>query len=75
VIDRVLAGRYRITDYLFSLTECLRHDRLAHALELAGTAAVELMTHPASPGEYSYLVGDEFAARLSKLQKGTYSHL
>src|SRR5947209_3898299 len=45
LIDRSLARRYQLTDFFFSLQQCLQHDRLDRVFELSQTAIVELMTH------------------------------
>lgn len=61
LFDRVLAGRYRITDSFFSLGEVLKYHRLARVIQAARTGTVELMAHPIVPSERTFLLGEEFA--------------
>lgn len=72
-VDLLLARRYRLTDFFFALSQCLQSERLTRVTELAETATVEMMTHPANAVELAYLMSDNFLASLSKLEKGTYS--
>ena len=64
-IDRWLSKRHIITDYLFSLSECIKTDRLERALKLSTTSRVELETHPELPEEFEWLMG----YAISNLQK------
>lgn len=73
LVDLFLARRYRLTDFFFALSQCLQPHRLTRVRELARTATVEVMTHPANAVEYAYLMSDNFLASLSGLEKGTYS--
>lgn len=75
VIDKWLTRRYLMTDYLFSLPECIKIGRLAYALELAKTSNVELETHPELAEEFEWLTGNASIKAFSGIQKGTYSQL
>ena len=75
LVDMFLARRYRVTDFFFALSQCLQDDRLTRVMELARTATVEVMTHPANAIEHASLMSDDFLARLGRLEKGTYSLL
>ena len=75
VVDALLARRYRVTDFFFSLQQCLQGNRMGRVFELSGRANVELMTHPLNQREYQYLMSDGYAAALRQLETGTYSSL
>ena len=75
LVDRRLACRYQLTDFFFSLLQCLKSERLARVTELARIANVELMTHPAIRDEYDFLVGREWEETLKNLQAVSYSAL
>jgi predicted glycoside hydrolase/deacetylase ChbG (UPF0249 family) len=75
VIDKWLARRYLMTDYLFSLLECINRGRLSGALELAKTSNVELQTHPELGEEFEWLMGNDCLQAVSDLQTGTYDQL
>jgi predicted glycoside hydrolase/deacetylase ChbG (UPF0249 family) len=72
MIDRTLTRRYRVTDFFFSLQQCLVADRLTRVFELAKTATVELMTHPIDDREYAYLMSDRHVEALRRLEAGSY---
>jgi chitin disaccharide deacetylase len=72
-VDRRLARRHRMTDYFFSLAQCLQHNRLPRVLELAKTSKVELMAHPEKPAEYEWLMSDECLAVVKRLDMRSYS--
>ena len=55
----VLAGRYRVTDFFFSLPPLKRNARLHRIFSLAQRAIVELETHPINPEEYRFLTGGD----------------
>jgi predicted glycoside hydrolase/deacetylase ChbG (UPF0249 family) len=74
-VDKRLAGRYQLTDFFFSLGQCLQNDRLARVVELAGAANVELMTHPKNREEYKFLTSELWRETLKGLQAGSYSSL
>jgi predicted glycoside hydrolase/deacetylase ChbG (UPF0249 family) len=72
-VDRVLARRYRTTDYLFSLSECLAGRHVDRVFPLARTATVELMTHPVNGNEHAYLLSDEYLSCLACVEAGTFA--
>jgi predicted glycoside hydrolase/deacetylase ChbG (UPF0249 family) len=74
-VDLLLARRYRTTDFFFALSQCLQNDRLTRVTEIATTATVEVMTHPANAIEHAYLMSDDYLASLRRLEKGTYFSL
>jgi predicted glycoside hydrolase/deacetylase ChbG (UPF0249 family) len=75
LIDRSLARRYRVTDFFFSLQRCLQNDGLPRVFELSKVAIVELMTHPADPAEYVYLMSDDYVVALHQVEMRTYGSL
>lgn len=75
LIDLSLAHRYLLTNYFFALSQCLQNDRLKRVTDLALTANVEIMTHPANAIEHSFLMSDDYFASLGRLEKGTYSEM
>lgn len=75
LIDRRLARRYLLTDYFFSLKQCMQHERLPRVFDLARTATVELMAHPVHPAEYDYLMSDSYADALGAVNAGSYAGL
>jgi predicted glycoside hydrolase/deacetylase ChbG (UPF0249 family) len=58
-VDRELARRHRLLDFLFSLAPFAAQDRLERILSLARQFVVEVETHPICPDEYRFLLGDE----------------
>jgi predicted glycoside hydrolase/deacetylase ChbG (UPF0249 family) len=66
-VDRSLSRRYRLTGYFFDLTQCIRENKLRRVETLAKSDTVELMTHPADATESKFLMSDEFAALLTRL--------
>jgi len=54
-IDRKLARRHRMADYLFSLPPLEPRARLERIRALALQNAVEVETHPINPDEYAFL--------------------
>ena len=59
-VDSALAKRHRMADYFFSLPPLTPRSRLERIVSLANAHTVEVETHPARPGEYQFLMGDEF---------------
>jgi len=59
-VDSVLAKRHGMTDFFFSLPPFAPRTRLERIFSLAKTYTVEVETHPADPGEFAFLMGDEF---------------
>ncbi len=72
MVDWWLEGRYRLTDFFFSLQPCLQNNHLRWVLDLAQTAKVEVMTHPANSQEYSYLMSAECGTLLRGVEMSTY---
>jgi predicted glycoside hydrolase/deacetylase ChbG (UPF0249 family) len=75
LVDRQLARRYRLTDFFFSLLQCLRTERLGRVLDLARIRKVELMTHPGVIEENAFLMSDEWKNALKNLRTVPYSSL
>jgi len=73
--DRRLARCHRLTDYFFSLGQCLHHGRMPRVEELAQRSNVELMTHPEQVEERSWLMGRDCTALLQRLRAGSYADL
>lgn len=59
VTDAILARRYRVADYLFSIIPLEPQPRLQDIFALAGRSVVEVETHPIDPAEYRFLAGGE----------------
>jgi YdjC-like protein len=57
--DVLLARRYRLTDFFFSLTPIQPPDRVQRIFSLARRFVVEVETHPVNMDEYRFLMGDE----------------
>jgi len=72
LVDRSLAKRHRLTDFFFSLQQCLQYGRLERVFELSKGAVVELMAHPVHQNEYGYLMSDRHRAALQLVERGTY---
>jgi len=58
-VDSALAKRHRMADYFFSLPPLAPRSRLERMFALASAHTVEVETHPARPGEFAFLMGDE----------------
>jgi len=74
-VDGRLSRRYRLTEFFFSLSRCLRNQSLDRVWTLAREAAVELMTHPIVAEESSYLLSDAHAAKLAACTSGSFARL
>jgi chitin disaccharide deacetylase len=61
VIDKRLARRHRLTDFLFSLLPLEPPGRLERIRSLARKFAVEVETHPVNSDEYEFLTGGQAA--------------
>jgi len=59
VVDRILARRHRLTDFLFSLPPLDAPGHLQRIFTLARQFVVEVETHPIKPEEYEFLAGGE----------------
>jgi len=66
-VDRALAKRHPIADYLFNLPPLEPKDRLQKIFSLARNSMVELETHPINPDEYRFLMEGEFTRQLAGL--------
>jgi predicted glycoside hydrolase/deacetylase ChbG (UPF0249 family) len=75
LVDRTLARRYRLTDYFFSLSRCLKTKTLDRVYELAKSATVELMAHPVLPVERAYLTSSAHLDRIADLPIGSFENL
>jgi predicted glycoside hydrolase/deacetylase ChbG (UPF0249 family) len=78
LVDAYLLRRnYALSDYFFSLEQCLngRGRSLNLVAELAKGASVEVMTHPKNVDEFTYLSGEGYVDSLGSAQRGTYSEL
>jgi len=75
VVDKRLSQRHRLTDFFFSLSECLRCNTLDRVSQLAKVASVELMTHPVNQREHTYLKSKEYLCMISGIKTGTYAQL
>jgi predicted glycoside hydrolase/deacetylase ChbG (UPF0249 family) len=74
-VDKKLSQRYGLTDFFFSLSECLRCNTLDRVSQLAKAGSVELMTHPVNQREYAYLKSGEYLRMISGIETGTYAQL
>jgi hypothetical protein len=59
-IDRMLARRHHLVDFLFALPPMDPIERLQRIFSLARQAVVELEVHPVLPDEHRFLTGDLF---------------
>jgi len=59
ITDALLARRYCIVDFLFSLSPFEPPARLQRIFSLASQFVVELETHPVNPAEYQFLTDGE----------------
>jgi predicted glycoside hydrolase/deacetylase ChbG (UPF0249 family) len=73
LVDCWLARNYRLPDYFFDLTQCMREEKLDRVVALAKTNNVELMTHPIVRAEAESLMSDEILVMLQGLKVGGYA--
>ena len=66
-IDRKLARKHRLTDFLFSLPPLEPQERLDRLFGIARHSVVEMETHPVSPDEHRFLAGGEIFRRIGEL--------
>ena len=66
-VDRTLARRHRLVNFLFSLLPLEPAGRLQRIFSLARESVVELETHPVNPEEYRILCGGEICCRIGDL--------
>lgn len=71
-VDRRLQRRYRLTDYFFSLPQCLERGKWPLVAGLARASKVEVMTHPVRPDEFDALMGESFLEMLRGLEVASY---
>lgn len=67
-IDRVLAKRHRLTDFLFALPPYMQRGGIDEVFSLARRSVVELETHPVNPREFRFLTEGEMQRRTSDCQ-------
>ena len=67
-VDRMLAKRYRLTDYFFSLPPLEPRSRIDEIFSIARRSVVEGETHPVNPQEYRFLASGEIQRRIGDLQ-------
>jgi chitin disaccharide deacetylase len=67
-VDRLLAGRHRLTDYFYTLPPMEPAMRLVKIFSLARDFVVEVETHPINSKEYSFLMGEEILQLTAKAQ-------
>lgn len=67
-VDRMLAKRYRLTDYFFSLPPLEPRSRIDEIFSIARRSVVEVETHPVNPQEYRFLASGEIQRRIGDLQ-------
>lgn len=75
VVDARLLRRYTCTDCFFSVMPLDNRERLENIVNLARSRNVELMVHPEKIQEYNYLLADDYLQMISRVEKGSYSHL
>jgi predicted glycoside hydrolase/deacetylase ChbG (UPF0249 family) len=75
LVDSRLARRYRLTDYFFSLGQCLKTGRMSRVVETARVANVELMTHPIHDEEKNWLLSNAFSETMHGLRVAPYAQL
>lgn len=74
-VSRLIASRYQTTDSFFSLSQCLRYDRVSRVAEQAKVCTTELMTHPERPQERAFLLSDECVRSFSGIRMTGYRSL
>lgn len=73
LVDGWLARTYRLTDFFFSLEQCLKGKRLGRVIELAKVANVELMTHPEKTAEYDFLMSEDYLELMRGIHLNPYA--
>jgi len=69
LVDRGLAGRFQCEDCFFAIVP-IETKRLQHIVELSRRLKVELMVHPGSDKEYSFLLSDGWSSLESEALRG-----
>ncbi len=67
-IDRQVAKRNRVVDYLFQVVPIEPMERLRRIFTLANSAVVELETHPVLGDEYQFLSSGKFFSELNGVE-------
>jgi chitin disaccharide deacetylase len=68
LVDRWLARRHPLVDYLFTLPPIEPRARLERIFALASESIVELETHPVDPCEYRFLASGEIHRRIGRAE-------
>lgn len=66
-VDRRLATRHRLVDFLYNLLPLEPADRLQRIFSRAHNSVVELETHPINPEEHRFLTSGEMLGQLGDL--------
>jgi predicted glycoside hydrolase/deacetylase ChbG (UPF0249 family) len=74
-VDRWLARRYRLTDHLFNLAQCMQEAKINRLLDLARITSVEMETHPCKDAERAFLSSDSFWRLLQTVKTAPYAAL
>jgi len=75
IADKWLSRKYRMTDYFYSLGQCLQKGRLSSLIERCQHTNVEIMTHPIYESEYGWLMSPAHAEIVKGTQFSGYSRL
>jgi len=67
LVDRMIARRHRIADFLFSLSPCEPISRLQRIISLASHRVVELEAHPVLSEEYNLLMSERILELLGRV--------
>jgi succinoglycan biosynthesis protein ExoM len=65
LVDRALAKRYRVGDFLFTLSQQCSMPQLRRVAALANSSDVELVAHPQINVEFETLMSDQFTTIIS----------
>ena len=66
-VDRRLARRHRVVDFLYNLAPLQSKDRLQRIFSSARNSVVEVETHPINPEEHRFLTSGEMLHQLGDL--------
>ncbi len=75
LVDIWIRRRYRTTDFLFALPDCIRFQGFGRIVALAREANVELETHPETIAELEWLLSDTAAQIRETVKTGSYASL
>jgi chitin disaccharide deacetylase len=70
LVDRALARRHRLFDFLFTLTPLEPPGRLLRVISLSLSFTVEVEAHPCKQEEYEFLTGSQFLRWAKQLPIG-----